>query len=126
MAIIERRSGEYGLVVRSCLPDGRKVVKLPKNTTSKQATEVSKLLGLVSFGVVPCGEDYSIRVNPDDVQTARAVVQTDVAAVCSKRLMLTKLEDGSLYIIRAVGKSLTEAQLCNGLWDTISWDTRPR
>ena len=38
---------------------------------------------------------------------------------------LTKLEDGQLYIIRAVGTSLTDAQLCKGLWDTISWDTRP-
>ena len=75
--------------------------------------------------MVPCGEGYSIRVNPDDVQTARAVVQTDVAAVCSKRLMLTKLEDGQLYIIRAVGKSLTEAQLCKGLWDTITGTLAP-
>ena len=88
---------------------------MPPSTTSKEANEVAKSLGQVSFGVVPCGADFSIRVNPDDLQTARAVIHTDVAAVCSRRLMLTKLEDGQLYIIKAVAKSLSDTQLCKGL-----------
>ena len=93
LADIERRSNAHGIVVRSVLPDGRKVVPLPPATTSKEASALSLFLGSVSFGVVRCGKLYSIMVNPDDIQTARAAIQTDVAAVCSKRLMLTKLQN---------------------------------
>ena len=39
--------------------------------------------------------------------------------------MLTMLEDGQLYIIRAEAKSLKDLQLCRGLWETMNWDTRP-
>ena len=120
-----RRSNANGLVVHTFGTDGRRVVRFPKDTESKVATDLSKQLGPISFGVVPCGVGYSIRCNPNDFEAVKAAVDSDLTEICSPELMLAKPEQGQIYVVRLVPKALTDIQLCKAIRDNLAWESKP-
>ena len=103
----------------------RTVLRLEAKTTHEQAAEHSARLGKLSLGVVPYQEGYAVRVKPDDIQTARSIVNTKATAVCGVNIMRAKTTDGHNFCIEFVPKAVQQLELCEILEDTIGFECRP-
>ena len=82
-------------------------------------------MGELSLGVVPFKEGNAIRVEREDVQTARAMIDTQATKVCGADIMRAKANEGTNFNVRWVPKYILQLDLCVLLEDAIFWQTRP-
>ena len=88
----------------------------------EQAHEVDRY----SFGMVPRGKAYALRVLKEDVQTVNALLNSELTEIVGEEIMVANRSEGDIYVITNVSKHLNGIRLASALKrGPLKWSVRP-
>ena len=81
-------------------------------------------MGAMAKGVIPFKDGYAVRVTEGDKLTAKATLDEETSDLVGQRVMTAPIEEGEVYVVRNVDKSVSRSQLVRTLAKGMGWQTR--